>query len=135
LEVADQLLAVAEQDAVLERAARDAAVHALDEPPILVADLRVELHQVVDPSGVDVRAEEVVEEAVGAVGADRHDRADRDVRAAGEDVDAEVGPQEMELRSFQLALDLHARTHRSALAREPPLGREPVGVGRDVDHL
>src|SRR4029078_13432063 len=93
----DQLLAPAHEVAVLEPARGDAAVDALDEHAVLAADLVVELHQLVDPRLVDAAPEEVVEEAVGAVGGDRDHRPDRDVRPPREDVDAEVRPEEMEL--------------------------------------
>ncbi len=49
-----------------------------------IADLVVERHQLVDPRLVDVGAEEVVEEAVRAVGRQRDHRPDRDVRTARE---------------------------------------------------
>ena len=111
------------------------ALDALDEPAVLDPDLRVERHEVVDPRRVDVRAEEVVEEAVRPAGRQRDHRADRDVRLAGEDVHAEVRPEEVELRALELALDVDAGAHRPALAREPAVGRERVRVGRGVDQL
>ena len=49
LEVADELLAVAHEHSVLERARRDAALHALDERAVLLSDLVVEGEEVVDP--------------------------------------------------------------------------------------
>ena len=95
-----------------------------------IADLVVEGHQLVDPGLVDVGAEEVVEEAVRAVRRERHHRADRDVRPAGEDVHAEVRPEEVELAARQLAVEVHARAaalaRRAVLAREPAVGRERV---------
>ena len=83
---------------------------------------------------VDVRAEEVVEEAMGALGRARHDRADRDVGPATEDVDPEIRPEEVELRARQLALR-RRRSQRAVLGREAAVARELVRVGRDVDHL
>ncbi len=118
--------------AVLERAGRDAALDALDERPVLPADLVVEGEQVVDPGRLDVGAEEVVEEAVRAAGRERHDRPDRDVRPAGEDVDPEVRPEEMELRARQLVLR-RGRAQWPVLRREAPVGREHVCLGRDVE--
>ena len=123
---------------MLEGTARDAAVGALDEIAILAADLVVEGHQLVDPLLVDVGAEEVVEEAVRAVGRDRHHRPDRDVRTARKDVHAEIRPQKMELAPRQLAVEMHARAaalpRRAVLARQPPLGRQRVRAGRHVEH-
>ena len=104
LEVADQLLAASHEHAALERARRDAALHVLDELPVLLADLVVEREELGDPLVVDVRAEEVVEEAVRPVGRERDDRADREVRLAAEDVDPEVRPEEVELRARQLVV-------------------------------
>src|SRR4051794_1697887 len=107
--MADQLLAAAHQEAVLEAARRKSTLDALDEPAVLTSDLVVELHQLVDPGPIDVRAEEVVEEAVRPARLERDHRPDRDVRPAGEDVDAEVRPEEVELRPRQLAVEVHSR--------------------------
>src|SRR5213080_4425653 len=109
LEMSDQLLASAHQPAVLEAPGGHAAVDALDEHPVLLADLVVEGHQLVDPRLVDVGPEEVVQETVGAVGRERHHRADRDVRLPRKDVDAEVRPEEVELGARQLAVEVHRR--------------------------
>ena len=48
---------------MVEPAASHALLDALDEDGVLGADLAVELEHVVDPRLVDVRADEVVEEA------------------------------------------------------------------------
>src|SRR5215467_13289478 len=100
--MADQLLAPAHENSVLERTRRDPALHPLDEPEVLLSDLLVEGEELVDPLGLDVRAEEVVEEPVRPVRRQRNHRADREVRPAGEDVDPEIRPEEMELRTRQL---------------------------------
>src|SRR5437762_8491940 len=60
LEMDDQLLAVAHEHAVLDGAGSDAALHALDEPHILVSHLLVEREELVDPRRLGVRAEEVI---------------------------------------------------------------------------
>src|SRR5262249_40878292 len=101
--MADELLAAAHQDAVLERARADAALNALDERPVFTADLVVEGEEIVDPVPLDLRAEEVVEEAVRPFRRAGDDRADGDVRPPGEDVDSEVRPEEVELRARQVA--------------------------------
>ena len=54
---------------MLERAARGAALHRLDEPRVLGADLVVELEHLLDPGLVGALREEVVEPGGGAVGA------------------------------------------------------------------
>jgi hypothetical protein len=79
--VGDQLLAVAHEDAVVQRSRAHAPLHALDERQIFVSDLIVEGEEVVDPCLLDVRAEEVVEEAVGALRRQRIARPDRAGRA------------------------------------------------------
>src|SRR4029079_11590251 len=60
LEVADQPLAPSPQVAVLDAAARESALDALDERTVLDPDLVVEGQKLVDPCLVDGRAEEVV---------------------------------------------------------------------------
>ena len=139
LEMSDQLLASAHQPAVLEAAGGDASVDALDEHPVLLADLVVEGHELVDPRLVDVGPEEVVEEAVRPVGRQGDHRADRDVRPAREDVNAEIRPEEVELAPRQLAVEVHRRAAacagRAALAGEAPVGGEGVRVRRHVQHL
>src|SRR4051812_17782616 len=109
LEMSDQLLAPAHQPAVLEAARGDAPVDALDEHTVLLADLVVEGHQLVDPCLVDVGPEEVVEEAVRPVGRHGDHWADRDVRLAREDVNAEIRPKKVELAPRQLAVEMHGR--------------------------
>ena len=64
---------------------------------VLAADLVVEREELREPALVDAGREEVVEVALGAAGAVRRDRADREVRRAGEDVDAGVRVEQMEL--------------------------------------
>ena len=130
----DQLLAVAHEDAVLERARCDAPLHALDEPQIFLSNLIVEGDEVVDPLGLYVPAEEVVEKAVRALGCQGHERADREVRPAREDVDPEVRPEEVELGARQLVAG-RGRPRRSVLRGKPSVGREEVRLGRDVDQL
>src|SRR4051812_33098556 len=103
----DQLLAASHQVAVVEAAARDAPVDALDEATVFNPDLVVEGHQLVDPLLIDLGAEEVVEKAIGPVRADRDHRAERDVRLPREDVHPEVRPQEVELAPRQLAVEMH----------------------------
>src|SRR5581483_9244855 len=134
LEVADELLASAHEDAMVEHTRRHPPVDALHEAAVLEAHLCVERHQLVDPVRADVAAEEVVEEPVRPVRRQRHHRADRDVRAPGEDVHPEVRPQEVELRALQLAVEPNVLSHRPALARQPPFGRQRVRVGGRVDH-
>src|SRR5579885_355599 len=106
--MADQLLAAAEQDAPLEGARAGPPLHALDERAVLASNLAVEGEQVVDPLALDVRAEEV-EEAVRPLRPARNDRADRDVRTAGQDVHGQVRPEEVELAARQLAREVERR--------------------------
>src|SRR6188472_2644291 len=149
LKPGDQLLRLREQRPRLEAAARDAALHVLHEHAILRADLIVECEVVGEPLVVRVGTDEVVEEAVGAVRAARDDRADRQVRLPGHDVHDRAGEQEVELAAGDLALRIRgtcvgARLNpgtdavllrRAELARDPAARLEPVGVGRDVEHL
>src|SRR2546430_11777960 len=132
-----QLLALWHQSPGLEHARPDAALDALDEHRVLPADLAVELEQLVDPGLIDVRSEEIVEEARSALGPARDDRAAGEVRLSRKDVEPEVGPEEMELAARKLMSHerrLPTVTKRSELARRQPLRREPVRVRRDVDH-
>src|SRR6188508_2436762 len=149
LKPGDQLLRLREQRPRLEAAARHAALHVLHEHAILRADLIVECEVVGEPLVVRVGTDEVVEEAVGAVRAARDDRADRQVRLPGHDVHDRAGEQEVELAAGDLALRIRgtcvgARLNpgtdavllrRAELARDPAARLEPVGVGRDVEHL
>src|SRR6476619_2353518 len=128
LEMGDQLLALAHEDAVLDPARGDSALYALDERQVFLSDLLVEREELLDPRRLDVRAEEVVEEAVRPVGRQRYERADREVRVSRKDVDPEVRPEEVELRARQL-LGGRDRPRRTVLGREPPVGREQVRLG------
>src|SRR5439155_6122347 len=110
----------------------------LDEHPVLGSDLVVEGEEVGDPGLVRFRREEVVEEARRAAGAERVDRADRDVRTAREDVDPRVRPEEVELAAGDLPCDVEGpvvRANRTELARDEAARLELVGVHRDVDDL
>src|SRR5262249_48378545 len=102
LEVRHELLALGQKTALGKQAGPDAALDALHQPAVLSADLLVEGDQLVHPRLVDVRLEEVVEEPAGALGAEREDRAAREIRMAREDVEPEVRPQEMELAARHL---------------------------------
>ena len=83
LELADQLLAGQHQAALLERARAHAALHRLDEHAVLGADLVVELQVVGDPVGIGVRRRRSSRGSRRCCsGADRHERADRQVRPA-----------------------------------------------------
>ncbi len=114
-------------------------LHALDEHAILGPDLVVELEVVGDPLLVGARQEEVVEPAVGALGSERHDRADREVAPAGHDVDRRAGEEQVELAAVDLArgvVDAAAAVlRRPVLARERRVLLEGVRAGGDVDRL
>ena len=69
LKVRDEALGLQQQPAVLEAAAPQPLLHALDQHGVLGADLIVELEHVCDPRVVHVRADEVVEEAARPLGA------------------------------------------------------------------
>src|SRR5512142_2785248 len=86
LEMRDKLLALAEEQSLGEQSAPNPLLDALDELRVLVPHLRVERDQLVDPRLLDVRPEEVVEEAGGALRPDRRDRAAGEVRPSREDV-------------------------------------------------
>ena len=64
----DELLRLAEQPTVGDRARAHAELDALDERCVLAPDRVVELEQLGDPRLGDAGAEEVVEEAVRALG-------------------------------------------------------------------
>src|SRR5262245_32506302 len=125
----DQLFRFTQETAVGERARADSDLHALDQRFVFATDFVVELEQLPDPRLVDRRAEEVVEEPVGASGRRREERADRQVRLAGKDVDAGVRPDEVELAPPR------------SVARRPDLRRmqttdlEAVRVRRHIDDL
>ena len=67
LEVGDELLALGEDAALGQDPRANPALDAFDERPVLGPDLVVEGDQVVDPLLVDLRGEEVVEEASGSL--------------------------------------------------------------------
>src|ERR1700704_965708 len=102
LEMSYQLLALREEASLAQDPGPNAPLHALDEAPIFRADLVVEGHELVDPGLVHIRREEVVEEPPRPLGADRKHRAARQVRVSGEDVQAEVRPEEVELAAGYL---------------------------------
>ena len=66
-------------------------MHRLDERHVLSPDLVVVGEELLEPRLVHARREEVVEVALGPMGAVRRDRPDREVRRAGKDVDAVFG--------------------------------------------
>src|SRR5438094_6476421 len=136
LEVSDELLALREQAALAQDSRADASLHALHEAPVLLADLVVEGHQLVDPGLIDVRREEVIEEPRRALGADREHGPAGQVRVSGKDVQAEVRPEEMELAARHLPAGekrVPVLAEGPELARHEPLRFEPVGIRRDVD--
>src|SRR5215218_2586189 len=92
LEVADELLARKYQATVLEHARAHAALYGLDQLPVLGPDPVVELHVAREPVRIDIGRKEVVEEAVGSVRVDRHQRTHRDVRPPRHDVDLRRRP-------------------------------------------
>src|SRR6266536_13496 len=126
LEGREERLGGEQQPASLDKAARHAAVHRLDERGVLAADLVVEREELLPPLLVHVRREEVVQVALGAVRPVREDRPDREVRRAWEDVDARVRVDQMELA----ALAGHLRL--AELGAERRVRLEPVAVGMNV---
>ncbi len=135
LEARDQLLAVREQPPLGDHAGARSALDELDELRVLPADLIVELQELLDPLLGRVRCEEVVEHAPSPIRREREDRADREVRAAREDVDPGVRPDEVELALGELALGSAAAPQLPELAPVPVAGRELVAVLRDVHEL
>src|SRR6266487_480650 len=136
LEVSDQLLALREEAACAQDSRPDASLHALHEAPVLLADLVVEGHQLVDPGLVDVRREEVIEKPRRPLGADREHGAAGQVWVSGKDVQPEVRPEEVELAARHLPVGekrVAVLAEGSELAGHEPLRLEPVGVRRDVD--
>src|SRR5512132_2412830 len=124
LEVRDQLLALGQEPPLREDARTDAALDALHQCRVLAPDLIVEGQELVDPGLVDAWREEVVEEAGSPLGADRQDRAAREVRLPREDVDPEVRPEEVELAAPDLAVreeGVAVLAQRPELARGQPL--------------
>ncbi len=73
-------LGLREQTTSLDQTRANSLLHALDEGSVLGADLRVERERLLDPGVVGVRRDKVVEEAVRALGCQRDDRADREIR-------------------------------------------------------
>src|SRR6058998_963041 len=126
LEASDELLALAEEPSLADEPRAHALLDALDEDAILRPDLAVELEQLVDPAGIRVRREEVVEKAVRALRSRGEQRADREVRRARVGVQLEVRPDEVELR---LALPAGRRELRENMVGAP---LEPVLVRVDV---
>src|SRR6266576_2339971 len=136
LEMGDQLLALGEEASLAQDPRPDTPLHALDEAPIFRADLVVEGHELVDPGLVHVRREEVVEEPTRPLGADREHWAARQVRVPGEDVQAEVRPEEVELAAGYLPVGekrAPVLAEWSELGGHEPVRLEPVGVRRNVD--
>ena len=80
LEARDELLALAQKPPLRDDSRPHAFLDSLDEDTVLGAHLAVELEQLVDPRGVGVRREEVVEEAGRALRAGGQQRPDREVR-------------------------------------------------------
>jgi len=71
----NELLRLGQQPALVEEAGANPLLRALDEDPILGADLVVEGQHLSDPGFVRVRRDKVVEEAIRALGAAGNDRA------------------------------------------------------------
>ena len=95
---------------------------------------------VVDPGLVHVAAEEVVEEPVRCGRVTGMTGPIEMFGRPGKMFTHEVRPQEVELPARQLAVEPHPRPGRSRavgapLAREAAVGRERVGLGRDVEEL
>src|SRR5919197_4220619 len=103
LEVDDQLLGRPHEPSLLYRPRGDAALDALDEHPVLGADLAIERDELLDPRLVRVGREEVVEEAGRPRRRYRVHRPDRQVRPARQDVDREAREDEVELAPLDLA--------------------------------
>src|SRR5262245_16550218 len=97
LEARHELLALAEQVSLRHHSRAYTSLDALDQNAVLRPDLAVEREQLLDPGGVGVGREEVVEEAGRALGAGGQDRADREVRRARVGVELQVRPDEVEL--------------------------------------
>ena len=111
---------------------------ALDEDAILGADLRVERERLLDPGVVRVLGDEVVEEAVGLLRLERHDRTDREVRPPWHDVDDGAGEEEVELAALDLARRVVCATRlsprRAVLGHAAGVRLEEIRVHRDVHH-
>src|SRR2546421_32328 len=128
----DKLLALREQPPFAEYAGAHSALDAFDERPVLQADLVVEGDELVDPGLIDVRCEEVVQKAPGSLGPEREHRSTGEIRVTGEDVQAEVRPEEMKLASRHLPVGEERGAvwaKRADLARDEPVRFEPVCVG------
>src|SRR5712691_9360575 len=131
LEMRYELLAFGEEASLGEHSRPDAALDALHEGRVLASDLAVEGDQLVHPGLLHVRREEVVQEASGALRGERQHRAAGQVRPAREDVDAEVGPEEVELAARHLAACEEGGAvlaQRAELARDETVGFQPVRV-------
>src|SRR3954471_21661037 len=97
LEPRHELLALTEQLPFVDEPRPHTLLDALDEHAVFRPDLAVELQELVYPLRLRIAGEEVVEVASRAVRPVGQDRADREVRPAGEDVDLDVRPDEVEL--------------------------------------
>src|SRR5439155_15618306 len=131
-----ELLALGEEAALVEDARSDASLDALHEGNVLAPDLAVEGDQLVDPALLDAGCEEVIEVARRPLRTDRNHRPAGEVRPAGEDVDAEVRPEEMELAAWDVAVRqerVAVPAQRAKLAGDEAARLEPVGVRRDVN--
>ena len=137
LERDDQPLALGQEPAALDDPRADAPLNRLDELRVLDADLVVEGDELLDPRVLDPGREEVVEEALGPLGADRYERADREVRRPRLDVDLQVREQEVELPPSDLAGRVVRRapvsSQRPVLREERAVELEPVRIGGDVE--
>src|SRR5215207_210620 len=131
LEPGNEALALGQQPSLRDHARAGAALDKLDQPRVLAADLIVELEELRHPLLGRVGGEEVVEDAPCPVRRDWEDRADRQVRPAGEDVDAGVRPDEVELADRELSVTAAAQLPELAPVRVA--GDELVVVRRDVD--
>ena len=70
----DELLGLGHQPAFVDQPRPDALLYALHEHAVLGADLGVEGERLLYPGLVGVRVDEVVQEAVPALGRERDDR-------------------------------------------------------------
>src|SRR3954468_19722739 len=92
LEPRHELLALTEQAPFVDEPRPHTLLDALDEHEVFRPDLAVECQELLDPRGARTAGEEVVEVAARAIRPVGQDRADREVRPAGEDVDLDVRP-------------------------------------------
>ena len=125
---------------MLERAARCAALHRLDEPRVLGSHLVVEREHLVDPGLFGALGEEVVEPGGGAVGGHRPQRADRQVRPARVHVELHRREEDVVLRRRDAAghvvrrvRPVRVRVDRRELAQPEAVHLHPLALL--VDHL